>query len=71
MNHKIATTALASVAHLGRRSAKGSPTKRETQSYSTKIELDLLDVMLDLDPGALVWSPSKHPNLGYDASESR
>ena len=29
------------------------------------IGLDLLDVMLDLDPGALVWS------LGQDADEQR
>ena len=25
------------------------------------IDLDLLDLMLDLDPGALVWSPGQDP----------
>lgn len=25
------------------------------------LELDLVDVMLDLDPGALVWRPSRSP----------
>ena len=32
-------------------------TPKPSRSCSGKIDLDLLDLMLDLDPGALVWSP--------------
>lgn len=59
MKDNTMATELASVAHVGRR-APGTPgTATQYRSRSTEIDLDLLDVMLDLDPGMLAWTPPR------------
>ena len=60
MDHKILSSRLASFAHVGRGATEGPGTTRPSSSCTGEIDLDLLDVMLDLDPGALVWSPRQN-----------
>lgn len=62
MDDKTVTTRAASLAHLGRHATNGARIATESRSCLGELDLDLLDVMLDLDPGALVWS-SRHGQI--------
>lgn len=59
MDHKALTTKLASFSHRRRHATESPPATTPSRSCSNEIDLDLIDVMLDLDPGALVWSPQR------------